>query len=37
MLEVLQQQLPPQQQSVDSILDADLQQVLGMDVKDFML
>jgi hypothetical protein len=22
---------------VDSILDADLQQVLGMDVKDFML
>ena len=37
MLEVLQQQLPPQQQSVDSILDADLQQVLGMDVKDFLL
>jgi hypothetical protein len=37
MLEVLQQQLPPHQQSVDDVLDKDLKQVLGMDVDDFLV
>ena len=37
ILEVLQQQLAPHQQSVVSVLDEDLGQVLGMDVNDYLV
>ncbi len=37
ILEVLQQQLTPHQQSVVSVLDEDLGRVLGMDVNDYFV